>query len=107
MAKGKMGASAPTGSAADYWHAAYQVAGELAAAQGRLLVFNFTPTRRLGVWRLQARVCEVVDGRPVRVVVQRSIEWPNSSVARLEAQAYQLALAAVEEASQDGLGAAG
>ena len=88
---------------ADFWAACYETDGLMASEQGRLLVFNFTPTSRRGVWRLQARACDVVDGRPVRVVVQRSVEWPNADTARLEAQAYRLALAVLEEARTDGL----
>lgn len=51
---------------------------------------GLTPTKRRGVWRVTARLVDVVDGRVAGVRYQVSGEWPNA--ARVEFGGYINAL---------------
>lgn len=75
-----------------YLTGAYEWAGELATTTGKAVQFSITPTRRAGVWRVNARTLHMVDGKPAGVSVQTSREWPDASYTCLTAMMLQLTM---------------
>jgi hypothetical protein len=67
----------------------WEWAAQLGKDTGLAVQICLVPTRRLGCWRVVARVLDVVDGRPIGVRVQHSVDWPTAGYESLPAVMLQ------------------
>jgi len=81
------------GNVDEQWtHAAWELARDLGAREGHVIQISMTPDKRKGVWRIEARLCQSVDGKPVGVARRAKGEYPSVTAAQLSARLYGLLL---------------
>lgn len=86
------GKRGPDATDRDWMEAAYDWAGEVGESTGKAVQVSMYPSGRRGVWRVQVRLLETVDGRPAAVALQVTGEWPNVSRAGFCAYVHALTM---------------